>query len=134
MKKQTTDTANALTPVPKRAKRRKFASLVTSGTAIALSLIFSMAVGLSGCKNSSYFTAPESKLPIKDEYALNRYDYDEASSLQATLRADILNVTERGIERQTPEILTDEFSLVYEKTGTKNELRAEYGYVAPGAG
>lgn len=134
MKKQTTDTANALTPVPKRAKRRKFAPLVTSGTAIALSLIFSMAVGLSGCKNSSYFTAPESKLPIKDEYALNRYDYDEASSLQATLRADILNVTERGIERQTPEILTDEFSLVYEKTGTKNELRAEYGYVAPGAG
>ena len=85
-----------------------------------------MAVGLSGCKNSSYFTAPESKLPIKDEYALNRYDYDEASSLQATLRADILNVTERGIERQTPEILTDEFSLVYEKTGTKNELRAEF--------
>ena len=126
MNKHTPETTKPVFAAPEKRTRKKFASLLSCGTAIALSLVFCLSFGLAGCKrNDKYFTTPESTLPIKDKYALNRYDYDEVSSLQPTLRADILNVTERNLARQEPEILTNDFSLIYDTN--KNELRTEYG-------
>lgn len=128
--KKNTEKTNAVGSAMKKSARKKFAALITSGTALALSLVLTMSVGLTGCSGESdYFSVPESKLPIKDSYALNRYSYDDVSSVQATLRADILNVTERGLARQTPEILTDEFSLVYDVS--KKELKTAYERVVP---
>lgn len=130
MKKNSITTIENNITVKKKNARKKFATRILSGTAIALSLLFTVSVGLTGCKNKdSCFSPPESKLPIKDTYALNRYDYEEASALQPTIRADILNVTERGLKRQTPQILTDEFSLVYDVT--EKELRTAYEIVSP---
>lgn len=130
MRKNRIVKVNKKIPSQKKAERLNISARMVCLTAIALSLIFTVSVGLTGCKNKdSCFSPPESKLPIKDTYALNKYDYEEASALQPTIRADILNVTERGLERQTPQILTDEFSLIYDVT--EKELRTAYEIVSP---
>ena len=104
--------------------------MLSSGASVVLAaMIVLLAVG---CGRQDVFAVPENKLPVKDKYALNRYDYAELGSLQATLRADVLNVTDRNLPRGEVEMLGDDFSLIYD--ANQKELRTEYGIAAPGAG
>ncbi len=111
----------------KKKVSKKAVALITSGTAVLLAGVITLSCILL-YDNENHFTVPESKLPIKDKYALTRYTYDEVSSVQATLRADVMNVVERGLPRDNVDILSDDFSLIYD-TGS-NELRAEYERIA----
>ncbi len=123
MKKHGTDNTVSDT-VHHRKLSKKLIAIISSSAAVLIALIITLSIVLTGGGKENYFTAPESKLPVKDKYALTRYTYDEVSSVQATLRADVLDVVKRDLPRTEPEILGDDFSLVYDEN--KNELRAEY--------
>lgn len=130
---KTHDTGNTAgsAVAPKKKISKKLIAAISAGATVLLALIITLSVVLTVGKNG-HFTPPENKLPIKDKYALTRYDYDEVSDVQATLRADVLNVVERGLPRYETSTLTDDFALVYD-TASK-QLRAEYGGAPAGAG
>ena len=129
MKKQNEEKNSTVSQSIRKKPNKKIIALACSGAAVLVALIIVLSVVLTA-GGQSYFTPPESTLPIKDKYALTRYDYEEAQSVQATLRADVLNVTERGLPRSSTSILTDDFSLVY-NTDSK-ELSAVYGTASAG--
>ena len=66
-----------------------------------------------GGKKVKSFQPPESTLPTEDKFALNKYSYEELSEVQTTLRADVRNVLERNLPRSKPEILGDNYSVIY---------------------
>lgn len=107
----------------KKKPSKKLIAGCSVGLAVVLTLSIVLPVTLSGKKNPS-FRIPESKLPEEETFALTKYDYESLSDVQTTIRSDALNVVERNLPRQTPEILSDDFSLVY-NTGEKR-LSAAY--------
>ena len=74
------------------------------------------------------FTAPEPTLPEEEQYALQKYDYESLSEVQTTIRADVESVIERNVARTVPEVLSDDYALVYNKE--KKTLTPQYGLVA----
>lgn len=106
-------------------KKKPSKKLIAIGSvALAVVLTLSIVLPVVLCKKDPSFKIPESKLPTEEKFALTKYDYDNLGDVQTTLRADTLNVVERNLARQTPEILSDDFSLVYH-TGEKR-LSAVY--------
>ena len=125
-----TQNASSISQSVRKKPSKKLKAIISAGTAVLLAVVITLAVVLSG-RLPSHFAVPESQLPIREKYALTRYDYDELDTVQATLRADVLNVTERGLPRTQPALISDDFSLVYDTN--KKELRAEYGNISPSA-
>ncbi len=97
-----------------------------SAAAISAAVIAST-LCIAACGGDKPFVIPENKLPTEDKYALTKYDYQNLDEVKATLRSDTMQVTKRNLERPSPEILTDEFSLTY-NVSTKT-LRPEYSIV-----
>ncbi len=81
---------------------------------------------LSSCSNSDFvYKIPEADLPTSDTYALNQYSYDELGNVFTTVHADTMKVLERNVQRPDVEILSDDFSLVFDKSN--NSLYTKYG-------
>ena len=72
------------------------------------------------------YQIPALTLPEDDKYALQTYKYETIGDTQVTVRADSTNILERGVERIVPEILSDDYSLIYDTTSGK-KLTAQYG-------
>lgn len=112
--------------------KARFKKTFTAIISVALAAVMSLPVVLSGCgkkQKDAPFAVPESKLPIEEKYALNKYAYDELSDVQTTLRADVMNVTKRNLPRPETQLLSDKFSIVYD-TQTKT-LDHRYGELTP---
>ena len=62
-------------------------------------------------------------LPEEEQFALKKYDYDDLSDVQTTVRADSMNVTKRNLARSPVTEMTGKFSLVYDVTGKSIEAR-----------
>lgn len=90
-------------------KKRK--AFVAASLALSALFVF-FAVGCG--EKYTIFSPPKSTLTQSEEFALEQYGADELDDVRATLRADTMYVTERGLERAKPEILGDDYSLVYE--------------------
>lgn len=106
------------------AKNKK---ILISVCAVALAIVLVLSIVLPIVllnRGDKPFEIPENKLPIEEKYALTKYEYDELGDVQATLRSDAMLVTKRNVERQAPEMLSNDFSLVYDKNA--NQLRPEY--------
>lgn len=114
-------------------KKMKQRNRVVKICGVVLAAVMTASVaGLSACTaKESIFAVPKSELPTEDKFALNKYDYDELSHIQTTVRADVENVLERNLPRAQTELLSDDFSIVY-NTQTK-VLSAEYGIVSNSA-
>lgn len=113
-----------------KVNKRLLAILVPVISVIVI-LAIVLPVVLLGNSGNAYFTVPESKLPTEEKFALTKYNYDELDDVQVTLRADILNVKERGLPRYETTLLGDDFSLVYDTD--KKEMSAQFGTVPPSA-
>ncbi len=113
-----------------KVNKRLLAILVPVISVIVI-LAIVLPVVLLGNSGNAYFTVPESKLPTEEKFALTKYNYDELDDVQVTLRADILNVTKRGLPRYETTLLGDDFSLVYDTD--KKEMSAQFGTVSPSA-
>ncbi len=86
---------------------------------ICLVLIMTLSVVLPVVlkkKKDTPFQAPALNLPIEERYALQSYNYSNLSNTAVTLRADIMNVISRNIPRQNPEILGNEFAIIYDSS------------------
>lgn len=84
------------------------------------------AVFASACQTSlNLFTIPELNIPTEEKFALKKYDYENLSDVQVTVRSDVMNVTKRNLPRAEAEILTDDFSLVYNEEA--KTIDAVYG-------
>ncbi len=92
----------------------------------ALLLLF-----MTGCKDGYTLFAPsELTLDVADRFALEQYDADRLQDVRATLRADTMYVTERNIARPTTQLLTDDYSLVYDETAASTSgTKAVFGRV-----
>ncbi len=88
---------------------KKFLCAATAAV-LACGMLIAPACGGKKVKN---FQPPESTLPTEDKFALNKYSYEELSEVQTTLRADVRNVLERNLPRSKPEILGDNYSVIY---------------------
>ena len=64
-------------------------------------------------KDLGLFKVPDNLLPTEEKYALNKYYYENLSDSQVTLRADAMKVTKRNLPRAQTELLSDDFSLIY---------------------
>ncbi|MDE6505456.1 MAG: M60 family metallopeptidase [Clostridia bacterium] len=87
----------------------------------AASAVFASSCGVDG----TVYKIPESKLPTEEKFALKKYDYENLSDVQATVRADTMNVTKRNLPRAQVEMLSDDFSLVYDSAA--NSIDPVYG-------
>ncbi len=87
-------------------------------------------VALSACKTEvdNAFRIPKTELPAEEQFALEKYDYDDLSHVQTTMRADVTNVLARNLPRAQTTLLSNDFSIVND-TQTK-ELTAQYETVA----
>ncbi len=104
-------------------QKHKAVKVLATITAAAVSL---STVLLSACsKKDNFYTIPETTLPTAEQFALNKYNYEDLSDVQTTVRADSRNVLERNLPRAQIETLSDDFSIVY-NTETK-AFSAEYG-------
>ncbi len=108
----------------KKKLNKKIIAAVSAVAAVLIVLAIVLPIVL-GANPEKPFAVPENRLPTEEKYALKKYDYDDLDEVQTTLRADVLNVTKRDLPRQTPQILEDIFTLVY-NTDTKT-LGAAYG-------
>lgn len=105
-------------------KQKKSITIISVVTALILIVGIVLAVVLTRKPNGFVYNIPKIQLPTEEMYALHQYDYNNLSDVQTTIRSDTMNVTKRNLKRTTPEILGDDFSLVYNKT--TNEMYAEY--------
>ncbi len=92
-------------------------SLSSIGVAIVLILAITLPIVLR--IREWPFVIPELSVPIEDDYALTKYTYNELDDVKTTVRNDAMDVTERGIERATPNMLKNDFSLVYDADANK---------------
>lgn len=67
-------------------------------------------------REEAAFQIPAMDLPQPATYALNQYQYDELDDVQTTVRADAMNVTKRNLPRTAPQLLSDNFALVYNES------------------
>lgn len=89
--------------------------------AIALSTVL-----FSACSNrENAYRIPDIDLPTAESFALKKYDYENLSDVQTTVRADKRNVLQRNLPRAQTQLLSDDFSIVYD-TASKT-LTADYG-------
>ena len=122
MKQNKTQTETVAAVSPQRKK------VIIASVAVVLAVVIALAVILPlvlRVKDTGLFVIPDRNLPVAEEYAINKYDYNALSDSQVTLRSDSMNVTKRNLPRAQTELLSDDFSLVYD-TGTKT-LTTEYG-------
>lgn len=91
------------------------------------------AAALSACdaKKDNY-VIPQSTLPTEEQFALKKYDYENLSDVQTTVRADVRNVLERNLPRAKTELLSDDYSIIY--NSESNSLTSEFGTLANGSG
>lgn len=97
---------------------------------IALSIVLPIVLREQPPEPIRYFSAPVSTLPTEDKFALQKYDYSELGNTQTTVRADSMNVVARDLPRAATELLSDDFSLVYDTN--KKELYPVYGKTQSG--
>ena len=84
--------------------------------AVALAIVLTLAIVLPlvlKVKDLGLFKVPDNLLPTEEKYALNKYYYENLSDSQVTLRADAMKVTKRNLPRAQTELLSDDFSLIY---------------------
>lgn len=116
---------------PQRKKKLLIALTATTlvlvlgiGLAIILPIVFAV--------EDQLFTIPALAIPIEDDYALTKYTYDQLDDVLTTVRSDAMTVTQRGLARTTPKMLSNDFSLVYDTAA--NKLTPKYEkYVSSGA-
>lgn len=125
MQKQSNKPERA-TAANKKGLNKKLTAIIAVAVSVVLVLAIVLPIVLLGNKWSAFKT-PELSLPTEEKYALRRYGYDEMHDAQTTIRSDVMNVTKRGLPRAETSPLTNEFSLVYNKS--ENKLSAEYGIV-----
>ncbi len=107
------------------AQKRKQRIIAGIATVLLIAVVLAIVLPITlRSKADEWFTAPAIDLPTEEMYALQKYDYESLADTQVTLRADTMNVTQRNLARPTPQMLTDDFSIVY---NTSNQtLRHEY--------
>ncbi len=104
--------------------------LIAGAVSFCLVAIMVLSMVLPNVLNKTknlHFEIPTLDIPIEEKYALGTYNYSDLSNTAITLRADIMTVTKRNLPRPVPEILSDEFSLVYDTSKATPELRTVYG-------
>ena len=105
-----------------KAKIFKRAAMCFAVAAVTVvSAVLASSCGVDGI----VYKIPESKLPTEEQFALKKYDYENLSDVQATVRADTMNVTKRNLPRAKTEMLSDDFSLVYDSEN--NTIDPVYG-------
>ena len=120
------NSASGGTMSPKKKRNIIIISGVAVFLAVAVVLAIVLPIALRVKNNATtHFSSPANLLPTEEMYALDKYEYDELSDVKVTMRADTMNVTKRDLARPVPEVLSDDFSLVYDEE-TK-ELQAVYG-------
>ncbi len=110
-----------------KAKLRKTRTPRALACILAAVLSFAVIAPSVGCAKKEvepHFEIKESTLPTEEKYALSYYDFDGLSDVQTTLRADTMTVTRRNLPRPKTELLSDDFSLVYDTAG--KTLSAQY--------
>lgn len=108
-------------------KKKLYIGLTSVGLAIVAILSIVLPIVLRA--KEFPFSIPALSVPVEDEYALNKYTYEQLDDVKITVRADTMNVTKRNLPRITPQMLSDDFSLVYDKD--ENRLFPYYGDFNP---
>lgn len=104
--------SNSETGKPRRLRLNKTAvAVIAIVLAAVLTLSIALPLALRRSPGVTVFSAPPNRLPTEEKYALNKYAYDSLDDARVTLRADTMNVTERGLPRAQPEILSDTYKL-----------------------
>ncbi|MDE6551154.1 MAG: M60 family metallopeptidase [Clostridia bacterium] len=116
----------AVNPPPAKKLSKPAIVLIAAAVVIVLTLCIVLPIVLRS-KPDLVFKPPATTLPTEELYALQQYDYDSLGDTQVTIRSDVMNVTKRNLPRAQTEMLSDDFSLVYD-TDAK-QLRAEYALV-----
>lgn len=115
-------------PAKKKGLNKKLTAIIAVSVSAILVLAIVLPIVLSGEKWKA-FEIPETTLPTEEQYALRQYAYEDLDDVQTTVRADVMNVTKRGLPRAETTLLGNDFSLVYNKA--ENKLSAEYALVSP---
>ncbi len=125
MKQNITNAEGTVTVNPQRKK------IIIASVAVVLAIVITLAIVLPLVLRVklALFNIPKSQLPIVEEFALNKYDYDSLGDSQVTLRSDSMRVTNRNLPRAETELLSNDFTLSYD-TATKT-LTPEYGVLRP---
>lgn len=122
-KKKTTKTSNKTNK--HLSKKDKIILTVASILVVCQLVLYIVLPILLFLPKDTPFQPPELSLPVEENYALTKYNYEDLGDVKVTVRADAMNVTKRNILRTTPEILSDDFSLVYNTD--ENKLFPYYG-------
>ncbi len=101
----------------KTKKNRLIFSFSIIGLAVVVTLSILLPILLIAKDN--LFVIPELSLPEEDHYALSKYTYDQLDDVKVTVRADTRTLTKRDLPRKEVSMLSDNFSLVYDKTANK---------------
>lgn len=107
------------------SKKKKALLLVVSVFLfIAVTLSVVLPIALKKTNEDIPFKIPALNLPIEEKYALQKYSLDELDDTVTTIRADVMNVTQRNLPRAQTTLLSDNFSLVY--NSLTKELTTDY--------
>ncbi len=117
----------------KKINKKVLIAIISAVVAVGLVLAIVLPIVLRVVPEQP-FSVPENKLPTEDKYALKKYKYDELHDVQTTLRSDVLNVTKRNLPRGEVQLLSDDFSLVYDSSESANTIEARYGELTETAG
>ena len=108
-------------------KQKKLIILISVIVAVIVAIGTTLAIVLTRKPNGIIYKIPELNLPSEELYALQQYDYKNLSDVKTTIRSDTRTVTKRNLNRTEPQLLSNDFSLVYDNQ--TNEMYAKYEIV-----